>query len=202
MLDRVRERLRNAQQLMKAIYDKNHRELSFEVGDWVRVLLKLQTYRHSSVDIRTNKKLSARFFGLFKVLARVGTVAYKLELPESAKLHSVFHISYLKPFHGKAVDSPTLPTIQQEDFLPLSQEILDERLSKSRHELLVHWQGLSPAEASWLDAMSFTNKYPSFVFADKHGSQGMGNVMAQQASQFPITRVYRRFTHGRFKQKD
>lgn len=154
------------------------------MDDWV--LLKLQPYRRVSLAARANKKLSPLFFGPFKVLECVGKVAYKLELPESAKMHPVFHISYFKPFRGNHKGSPTLPPLQHEDLHPLPQAILDTRLSKGQTWVLVHWQALSPAEASWEDASAFTGQYPSFIFADKHISQVVGNVTAQQDSKTKI----------------
>ena len=46
-----------------------------------------------------HKGLMHRYERPFKVLRRVGKVAYKLELPAKLKVHSVFHVSMLKPFH-------------------------------------------------------------------------------------------------------
>lgn len=118
MLQSVWGRLLLAQNLMKLQYDSCHMELQFEFGDWV--LLKLQPYRHVSLAARANKKSFARFFGPFKVLERVGKVAYKLELPESAKMHHVFQISYLKPFRGNPDGNPTLSLQSGNYFLSLN----------------------------------------------------------------------------------
>jgi hypothetical protein len=83
-----------AQQRMKHQADKKRSKREFQVGDMV--YLKLQPHIQSSVAFRSNHKLSFRFFGPFKVLARVGAVAYRLDLPQSSQIHIVVHVSQLK----------------------------------------------------------------------------------------------------------
>jgi hypothetical protein len=56
------------------------------VGDWV--YLRLQPYRQNSIAVRKHLKLSPRFFGPFKVLSKIGIVAYKLDLPSKSRLQS------------------------------------------------------------------------------------------------------------------
>ncbi|KAL8167302.1 hypothetical protein V2J09_008801 [Rumex salicifolius] len=70
----LRENLCKVQSRMKQFANAHRSEREFQVGDWVN--LKLQPYRQSSMAIRRHLKLSSRFYGPYKVEAKVGSVAY------------------------------------------------------------------------------------------------------------------------------
>ena len=89
----VRENLKVAQSRQKSYADMGRRELIFE-GDFV--YLKVSPIRGLR-RFKVKGKLSPRYIGPFKVLARKGEVAYELELPARlSDVHNVFHISQLK----------------------------------------------------------------------------------------------------------
>ena len=91
MQELIHQHLLCAQDRMKHRIDKGRSERVFSVGD--KVFLKLQPYVQSSLMRRANHKLSFRFFGPYKILEKLGLVAYKLELPPSSSIHPVFHVS-------------------------------------------------------------------------------------------------------------
>ena len=176
VLQDLRTRLLQAQNSMKARYDAKHRPVHFQIGDLV--LLKLHPHRQLSLSSSKYTKLSPRFYGPFPIIAKIGTVAYKLELPSSTKLHPVFHVSCLKPFHGSSVSiEPSLPVLTQGELQPLPKAILDSRCVHNSNQVLVHWDGLSPADSSWEDVSSFSSRFPSFALTAKCHFNGGGNVM-------------------------
>jgi hypothetical protein len=72
--------------------DQNRSESSFEVGDWV--FLRLQSYKQISLkQAKQDNKLSPKYYGPYKVLQKICTIAYKLEFSTSSRVHHVFNVS-------------------------------------------------------------------------------------------------------------
>ena len=65
-------------------------------------------------------ELSPHYFGPFQIEQKLGSVAYKLSLPEGCLIHPVFHVSCLKGKLGShIVPIPTLPPVDSEGLLQL-----------------------------------------------------------------------------------
>jgi hypothetical protein len=91
MQDLIHQHLLRAELRMQRQAYKHRSERSFAIGDWV--YLKLQPYVQSSMLPRAHDKLSFKYFGPYQITSRVGSVAYRLALPNVSKIHPVVHVS-------------------------------------------------------------------------------------------------------------
>jgi hypothetical protein len=113
----VRCRLEQTQVSQKLHYDRQHRQVSYQVGNWT--LLRLRQRAASSLPRMTMGNLKPRFVGPYRVVEIINDVAVRLELPLGARLHDVFHVGVLKKFIGAPPASPpVLPAIHNGAVIP------------------------------------------------------------------------------------
>ncbi|KAK4399252.1 Transposon Ty3-G Gag-Pol polyprotein [Sesamum angolense] len=101
-------------------------------------------------------KLSAKYYGSYKVLEKIGKVAYKLALPPGSKIHPVFHVSLLKKKIGtRYFPSVSLPDFEDEVFKVYPSAILARRLVPRNNvgvpQVLIQRSHGSPDQATWED---------------------------------------------------
>ncbi|GJS36693.1 putative reverse transcriptase domain-containing protein [Tanacetum coccineum] len=114
--DYIKDRLKVARDRQKSYADKRRKPLKFSVGEYV--LLKLLPWK-GVVCFEKKGKLAPRFFGPFEITEQIGSVAYRLRLPEELNgIHDTFHVSNLK----KCLADPT----QQ---VPLDEIQVDAKLN-------------------------------------------------------------------------
>nr|GEY34174.1 putative reverse transcriptase domain-containing protein [Tanacetum cinerariifolium] len=90
----IKQRIQVAQDRQKSYVDLKRNPMEFEIGD--RVMLKVSQWKEV-VRFSKQRKLNPRYVRPFKVLAKVGKVAYRMELPqEFSRVHHTFHVSNLK----------------------------------------------------------------------------------------------------------
>ncbi|GJZ13744.1 2-(3-amino-3-carboxypropyl)histidine synthase subunit 2-like protein [Tanacetum coccineum] len=108
---------------------------------------------------KVHKGLIRRYKGPFPVIERVGKVSYRVQLPSKLKIHQVFHVSFLKPYHGEEEDpkrgvSKRAPTAvvtlyDREVEKSLSDQTIRRRGVPSYKEYLIKWRDLPDSESSW-----------------------------------------------------
>jgi hypothetical protein len=159
----LQQHLLRAQQMMKQQADKKRCEKEFKVGDMV--YLKLQPHIQSSVAVRSSQKLSFRFFGPFKILARVGAVAYKLDLPNHAQIHPVVHVSQLKlqvhPNTEIAEDLGAVSTDPEQGPSPVMILAVRDIMmgGKLKQQVLVQWEHQPSCMSTWEDPENMKRKF-------------------------------------------
>ena len=146
-----------AQLRQKENYDKHRKpDQNLKSGDMVWFLpCNVKTTRPS-------KKLDYEKMGPFKIIKKVGTSSYKLDLPASKTIHNTFHISLLEPY-----EDPKFPSQIQAPPLPLEidgepeyklEEIIDFRRHQDKLQYRAKWTGYSPEhDKTWYPAEKLEN---------------------------------------------
>jgi hypothetical protein len=133
----VRYRLEQAQAMQKLHYDKVHRHVAYQVGDWA--LLRLRQHATSSLPQAVTGKLKPRFFGPYRVIERINdAAAVRLALSPRARIHDVFHVGMLKEFQGPtAATPPPLPPMHHGAVAPEPERAVRSRLAREVRQVLV-----------------------------------------------------------------
>ncbi|GKE06549.1 putative reverse transcriptase domain-containing protein [Tanacetum coccineum] len=134
--------------------DKRRNPLEFQVGD--KVMLKVSPWKEV-IPFGKRGKLNPRYIGPFKILAKVGTVAYQLELPEQlSRVHSTFHVLNLKKCLSDEPLAISLDEIYVNDklnFIEEPVEIMDREVKSLKQIcipiLKVRWNSRRGPEYTW-----------------------------------------------------
>lgn len=95
----------------KKHYDKSHQPLFINVRDWA--ILKLHKSYSIPSFVEVTKKLTQQFVGPFRIIKRIGCLAYKLKVPSNWKIYPVFFVAQLEPALAPSEDPFRRPRPQQ-----------------------------------------------------------------------------------------
>ena len=127
---KLRGRLIEAQERTARYYNARHTVMEFKVGDFVKLSTKHLKFK--------SRKLSPRWIGPFKVLERIGSQAYRIALPNKYfRLHDVFPIQLLEPYHRRKDDDSLMSMPDLED--PQEEWEVEEVLDKRKIKGIVHY---------------------------------------------------------------
>ncbi|GJR01911.1 putative reverse transcriptase domain-containing protein [Tanacetum coccineum] len=159
----IKQRMQAARDRQKSYADLKRKPMEFQVGD--KVMLKVSPWK-GVARFGKRGKLNPRYVGPFKVIERVGEVAYKLELPEELSRVHTFHVSNLKKCHADEPLAFPLDGLYLDDKLHFVEEPLEivgrevKRLKRSRIPLVkVRWNSKRGPEFTWEREDQFQQKY-------------------------------------------
>jgi Chromo (CHRromatin Organisation MOdifier) domain len=151
-LAKAKQFLLDAQNRMKTYADQSRSDVEFNVDDLVLLSTK-------NLRLKTEKprKLWPRFVGPYKIVARIGPVAYKLQMPNSVKIHNVFHVSMLHKFRSDGRYTPPTPIVVDGHEEYVVESILAHRTSsvggkrarRTKIQFLVKWAGFDDLDNTW-----------------------------------------------------
>ncbi|GJU49142.1 putative reverse transcriptase domain-containing protein [Tanacetum coccineum] len=159
------EALYAARDRQKSYADKRRKPLEYQVGD--KVILKVSPWKRV-ISFGKRGKLNPRYIQPFKVLAKVGTVAYRLELPDQlSHVHSTFYVSNLKKCFSDEPLVISLDEIQIDDKLHFIEEpvkIMDHKVKRLKQSYIpiakVCWCSRGGLEFTWESEDQMQKKYP------------------------------------------
>ena len=166
-IDQIRARLKATQDRQNSYADKRRKPIEFQVGD--QVLLKVSPWK-GIIRFRKRGKLSPRFIGPFRILERVGKVAYLLEFPEElSRLHPTFHVSHLRKCladESAFVPIDDLELDEKLNYVEQPVAILDRKVKKLRNkeiaQVLIKWQNRKGSDMTWESEAEMRDAYPQF----------------------------------------
>jgi hypothetical protein len=125
-LREIKDRLLQSQVAMKSYEDQKRYAVEFEDDDWV--WMRLQQCIVVAITA-AHSNLNPKFYGPYKVMKRIGTMAYQLQL--RVKIHDVFHVALLKKYEGPVSAQPVpLPDLLHGRVLLTPDTVLQVRLNR------------------------------------------------------------------------
>ena len=155
----ARVQMENAVVAQRKYYDQKHRDIQFAAGN--SVLLSTQNLRFKGIL----HKLQWKFCGPYKVLEKIWAQAYRLQLPDTWRVHPVFHMSLLKQWRPSLMQQ--VPREVELDDADAPQYFNVEKIlrwqwnsktRRRRRKFLVLWQGYLVEEAEWITVSYFSDQ--------------------------------------------
>ena len=156
LLTQAKDEIAKSVDNMEKYYNLHRKNTEFKVGDLVLLSTKNIKYRNQKNKI-ISKKFKPKYIGPFKVIEKISTLAYKLDLPNELKIHPVFNIMALKKYSGEIKENETNynEIISEED--KILNKIIGKKILNNEVYYLVTYKENEMYEDTWVNESQLEN---------------------------------------------
>ncbi|MCO5589007.1 hypothetical protein L7F22_042971 [Adiantum nelumboides] len=155
---KIKEALQKSQERHKKAADKHRRQMDLKEGDWVLLKFEKARLRKKKGKERLYPNLSMCYYDPFQIIERINEVSFRLQLPETWKIHNAFHASLLRPFKGEVPEDTIAdeqPEVEETEEILQPEQILAHKERKMKGKLvrkyLVKFRNYPALDAKWME---------------------------------------------------
>ena len=142
----LQERLEHASEAQAKYYNQKHQPITFKKDQLVLISTKNLRLQGPS------KKMAPRMMGPFRIHEPVGSQAYRVHLPTDSRIHNVFHVSAMEPYHSRNGEQEVLPIpeLADDEEQYEVEEVLGSTRKRGEVWYMVKWKGWPEEYNQWV----------------------------------------------------
>ncbi|MCO5571382.1 hypothetical protein L7F22_025122 [Adiantum nelumboides] len=151
---KVRETLQKSQERQKKAADLHRHDSKLKENDWVLLRFDKARLRQK----KGKEELSMRYYGPFQITEQINDISFRLRLPDTWKIHNVFHVNPWKTFgdvpdDGEPDEQPEVEA-NEEILVPeqvLAHKVTKKKKGKARKRFLIEFKNFPAFDAKWME---------------------------------------------------
>ncbi|MCO5556472.1 hypothetical protein L7F22_010021 [Adiantum nelumboides] len=149
---KVRETLQKSQERQKKATDRHRRDSKLKENDWVLLRFDKARLRQK----KGKEELSMRYYGPFQITEQINDISFRLRLPDTWKIHNVFHVNLWKTFGDVSDDGEPdeQPEVEANEEILVPEQVLAHKVTKkgkARRRFLIEFKNFPAFDAKWME---------------------------------------------------
>ncbi|MCO5580805.1 hypothetical protein L7F22_034676 [Adiantum nelumboides] len=149
---KVRETLQKSQERQKKAADHHRRDSKLKENDWVLLRFDKARLRQK----KGKEELSMRYYGPFQITEQINDISFRLRLPDTWKIHNVFHVNLWETFGDVPDDGEPdeQPEVEANEEILVPEQVLAHKVTKkgkARRRFLIEFKNFPAFDAKWME---------------------------------------------------
>ncbi|MCO5582315.1 hypothetical protein L7F22_036209 [Adiantum nelumboides] len=149
---KVRETLQKSQERQKKAANRHRRDSKLKENDWVLLRFDKARLRQK----KGKEELSMRYYGPFQITEQIKDISFRLRLPDTWKIHNVFHVNLWKTFGDVPDDGEPeeQPEVEANEEILVPEQVLAHKVTKkgkARRRFLIEFKNFPAFDAKWME---------------------------------------------------